>query len=325
MKYLIVGGGSIAKRHIKNLHSLGVDEIHCLKRQYDNSFEKEFQCSVITSWEEAKKISPNIVFACNPTALHFDVVEFAEQIKAHLFMEKPLTHSEGTLEKIKNSWTSNQVFFIGFMLRYHPLLQTIKTMLQNNIIGDIYYARFEFGSYLPGWHPGEDYKSGYAARKDLGGGVINTISHELDMMLFLLGEPNSVTAIAKNTGVLDIEVEEIADAVFEYPFGLAHIHLDYLQKEYDRQIKILGTKGKITWNWHDNSVDVKKVDEKCYSIPMDSFIVNQLYLDEVKDFIKKVNNGTIKHDLDFDTAVTNSHWILSMHSSIENQNKCQKS
>ena len=186
MKHLVVGGGSIGKRHIQNLHLLGFNEIYCLKRQSDPTFEEEMKCSVITSWEAAQQLSPDLVYACNPTALHVDVVDFADKIKAHLFMEKPLTHSRETFEKIKNIWTSKRVFFMRFMLHYHPLIQTINQLLKDKIIGDVYYARFEFGSYFPNWHPLEDHKTSYAARKDLGGGVINTISHELDLMLFQL-------------------------------------------------------------------------------------------------------------------------------------------
>ena len=63
------------------------------------------------------------------------------------------------------------------MLRFHPMYISIKKLMDEKSIGKWHSARFEFGSWLPNWHPNENYKHGYSARKDLGGGVINTICH----------------------------------------------------------------------------------------------------------------------------------------------------
>ncbi|MGH2647802.1 MAG: Gfo/Idh/MocA family protein [Ginsengibacter sp.] len=317
MKFLIIGGGSIGKRHTKNLQSLGYSEIYCFKRKKDNNFEKEFGVQTITSVDELGELKVDVVFVCTPTSLHADGIEIARKLDAAIFMEKPLTHRREDLEKIKKNLENyDNVFFIGYMLRYHPLVIRIKSIIDSNILGKVYSARLEFGSYLPFWHPWEDYKTGYAAVKKLGGGVINTITHELDLIQYFFGTPDSVICSKKNFNKLNIEVEEIAETIFEYDDKIVSLHLDYLQKEYDRNIMILCEEGKITWNWHDNKVVVKKAKEDPveYSTSED-FDVNHLYIDELKDFIAIIQSPKQDHPLNLDHAMSNTHLLLHMHES----------
>jgi len=313
MKFLIIGGGSIGQRHLKNLYSLGYEGLYCFKRAHSAQFEEKFHCKVITEISEAEQLMPDAILICNPTALHCDWIEIAAQIGAHLFVEKPLTHSEENLNKIKSSWKEDKVFFMGFMLRYHPLVKKIKGLLEDGKIGKIYSARLEFGSWLPYWHPWEDYKTSYASRKELGGGVVNTITHELDLAQYFFGTPDKLKSVKANFKILDIDVEELAESILVYADKLVSLHVDYLQKDYDRNIKVLGTEGKIVWDWHTNVVKVSlhKSLEEHYRL--ENFDVNQLYLDELQEFIAYIDNHTLHHDLDFNHAITNSQLMLDIH------------
>lgn len=317
MKHLVIGGGSIGKRHLSNLYILGETELFCFRRSYDNLFEKEFHCKVIITYDEIKHIKPDILYICNPTSKHYDGLQWAQDFGAHLFMEKPLAHNENILEEMLQRWKKQRVFFIGFVMRYHPLVKLIKEKINNKVIGEIFSTRFEFGSYLPYWHPGENYKEGYAAKKTLGGGVINTITHELDLILHFFGIPQSVFAVKANLGHLQIDVEELSESIFSYPWGFATLHLDYLQKDYDRQIKILGSEGKITWNWRDNAIIIDRYNEPKETIELKIKDLNQLYLDELKDFFELIRLNRTQHSLDFDYAITNAQWMLAMHKSAE--------
>lgn len=325
MRFLLAGGGSIGKRHIKNLQQLGERDIWVLKRMQDNAFEKEFNVNVVTSFEEASNLGFDAIFVCTPTSLHNEGLQFGIENRLHIFMEKPLIHKEDELEKaITLMKNYNKVFFIGFMLRYHPLVQKIKSIITSGVVGSTFSGRFEFGSYLPYWHPGEDYRISYAARKELGGGVINTITHELDLIQYIFGYPQSLFCEARNLDRLHIDVEETADAIFNYPDKTVTLHLDYLQKDYDRKIVILGDEGKIVWNWHENSMKVHlhKSGTEVFEIDS-SFEVNQLYVDEIKDFLQLVESEKKKHELDFNHAYKNTQLMLKMHESALTGRKIQ--
>jgi predicted dehydrogenase len=323
MRFLILGGGSIGKRHIKNLQLLGYSDIFCLKRKKDQDFENRMGVQTITSISELGSLKVDAVFVCTPTSLHLSGMEIAQKLDAAIFMEKPLVPTKENLQNAKkNLLEHNKVFFIGFMIRYHPLVKKIKEIIDSNILGNVYCARLEFGSYLPFWHPWEDHKTGYAALKNLGGGVINTITHELDLIQYFFGIPQSVICDSKNLKKLGIEVEEIAEAIFGFDDKMVTLHLDYLQKEYDRRIKILCDEGKIIWNWHDNKVVVKKYKENEVEYPApNEFDVNQLYIDELKDFIDIIQNQDLEHPLNLNHAISNTELFLDMHTSASTGQK----
>jgi len=231
LNFLIIGGGSIGKRHIVNLRSAGYKNIFCLRRVYDKTFDEQLQIQSVLSVEDLNDVKIDAVFICTPTSLHVKGIEIAIERKAAIFMEKPLIHNTQGLEKAKHLLQNyHKPFFIGFMLRYHPHVKKIKEIIDSNIMGKAYSARFECGSYLPLWHPWEDHRISYASKAELGGGVINTITHELDLTQYFFGEPQTVIASSKNLQKLDIEVEEIAEIIFEYNDKIVTLHLDYLQK-----------------------------------------------------------------------------------------------
>jgi predicted dehydrogenase len=319
MKHLVIGGGSIGKRHLNNLYSLGETELFCFRRIYDKDFEEEYHCKVVTSYDEIKLIKPDILYVCNPTSLHHCGLLWAQDLGTHIFMEKPLTHDEHILLEIIHQWKNQRVFFIGFVLRYHPFVNIIKEKIHSRSIGDVFSARFEFGSYLPNWHPHENYKDGYAAKNSLGGGAINTITHELDLILYIFGIPLSVFTAKANSSHLQIDVEELAESIFTFSWGYVTLHLDFLQKDYDRQIKILGTEGKIIWNWNDNAISIYRYNELKETIELKNKDINQLYIDELKDFFELIRLNKIQHSLDFDYAYVHTQWMLAMHKSAETQ------
>ncbi len=315
---LIIGGGSIGQRHIKNLQSLGFTNIYCLKRKADSDFEKKFKVNVITSNKELSTINPWAVFICNPTSLHIESLQESVDSNAHIFMEKPLIHDEKGLKKAKEILKNyDKVFFIGFMLRFHPLVKQIKKLIDSQELGEVYASRFEFGSFLPYWHPYEDYKISYAARKELGGGVINTITHELDLIQYFFGNPKNVSAQKMNLGKLNMDVEELFEGTLIYNNKLVTLHLDYLQKDYDRRISILCDEGSIRWNWHDNEVIVKKHKEEDKTFPLNNFDVNHLYIDELKSFFTLIKNNKLDHSLDSNHAFNNTEITLALHESSE--------
>lgn len=323
MTFLILGGGSVGRRHIANLKRLGYSSIFCLKRKPDSSFEEHHQVKVVTSIDELEGMRIDAVLVCTPTALHVEGMAVAQKLSAAIFLEKPLTHSLEQLKRaIQVEAARAHTFFIGFMLRYHPLVIKIKQILDTGVLGDVYSARFEFGSYLPYWHPWEDHKTSYAAREDLGGGVVNTITHELDLAQYFFGEPLSVSASTANFSKLGIDVEEIAEVILNYPDKIVSLHLDYLQKDYDRNIKILCDDGKLVWDWHENKVHVlrHKAAPEIVGLPS-TFEANNLYVSELQDFIRLVKGKVRRHPLDFTHAVANALTMLTIHESVRQERK----
>jgi predicted dehydrogenase len=141
---------------------------------------------------------------------------------------------------------------VAYSLRFNRVARRLKSWLEAGRIGDIAFARLHVGSYLPRRHPWEDYREGYGARRELGGGVILDAIHELDASLWYLGEPDRLFCMAGRFGDLEIDVEDTAEILLEYGQCCASIHLDYLEAPPRRVHEVIGTEGKLVADLFEN-------------------------------------------------------------------------
>jgi len=164
-------------------------------------------------------------------------------------------------------------------------------MLKDEELGDVLSVRAHWGEYLPNWHPWEDYRQGYSARSDLGGGVILTLCHPLDYLLWLIGEVSALWSFSDYLGNLDLEVEDTAEIGLRFSNGvLGSVHLNYNQRPTSHHIEIIGTHGTIRWDNSDGTVHVFcSNSEKWESFPVpEGFQRNDLFLSEMRHFMEVV-------------------------------------
>lgn len=252
MKFLVIGAGSIGRRHIDNLRLLGIEAIAVFDpdRERVKKVEEESRVKGFSGLDEAFNDKPDAVLVCAPTSMHLSMARMALENGCHVFLEKPLSHSLDGIAELKSiaRERSKQVVAVGYNMRFNVLFNQIKDWLESGVIGKVASARLHFGSYLPWRHPWEDYRVGYGAKKALGGGVILDAIHELDCALALFGLPQSVFCAAGKFGGLQIDVEDTAEIVLTYPEAseqVVSVHLDYLQRPHQRWAEIIGQEGLI--------------------------------------------------------------------------------
>jgi predicted dehydrogenase len=218
LKFLIAGFGSIGRRHLRNLLALGEEDI-LLYRTHQSTLPDQDEAArfpVVTSLDAAFSQRPDAVIISNPTALHLDVAIPAAEMGCAILMEKPVSHSMQRLDELCTAVRRGGApVLVGFQFRYHPTLQTAARLVRDGAIGAPLSARAHWGEYLPGWHPWEDYRQGYAARPDLGGGVILTLCHPFDYLRWMLGEVEALFAFTANSGGLELPVEDAAEVSLE--------------------------------------------------------------------------------------------------------------
>jgi predicted dehydrogenase len=243
---------------------------------------------------------PDAVIISNPTALHLDVAIPAAQCGCHLLIEKPISHSTARVEELERVTKQyhNRVL-IGYQFRFHPSLQQVKKLLNESAIGKPISAHAHWGEYLPDWHPWEAYQHSYAARPELGGGVVLTLSHPVDYLSWLLGEVESVSAFTSRVG-LNLPVEDTAVITLRYVSGaLGSVHLDYLQRPASHWLEIIGTLGSMHWDNTDGVVHLTRVDAQSNSLsqqefyPPEGFERNWMFLDELRHFAEVVAGNSL--------------------------------
>jgi predicted dehydrogenase len=292
MKYLLAGFGSMGRPHFQNLLALGERDIVIYHTQHSTLPDDELKGFAVESdLRAALAYQPNAVIVANPTAFHLEVAIPAAQCGCHLLIEKPLSHSLSRLEELKLAAEQNHCqVLVGYQFRFHPGLQQLKNLLDQGTIGQPVSVRAHWGEYLPNWHPWEDFKKGYAARLELGGGVVLTLSHPLDYLRWLLGDVESLKAFTSNKG-LNLPVEDTAEICLRFKNGaLGSVHLDYLQQPSSHWLEVIGVQGTLRWDNADGITRLAQVNASGKAEawqdfhPPQAFERNTLFVDELRHF-----------------------------------------
>jgi predicted dehydrogenase len=207
-----------------------------------------------------------------------------------VFIEKPLSDRlEGVEQLLEAVRERNLVTLVGCNMRFHPGLMKVKDLLEEGAVGHVVAARVEAGQYLPDWHRLEDYRQGYSARRDLGGGVILDAIHELDYIRWMLGEVETVVCFAGKLSRLEIETEDTAAILLRFASSaIGEVHLDYVQRAYSRTCHIIGDEGTIRWDYATGEVrwySAATQEWRAFANPL-GWEPNQMYLDEMRHFLR---------------------------------------
>jgi predicted dehydrogenase len=291
-RILVVGCGSIGKRHIGNLLALKAGEVVAfdVREERRVEVEKRWNIESVTSLEEAFEQKPHAAVIATPPSLHIPVALQAAEHGCHLFIEKPLAAGMQRVgELLERAQRQRLVTLVGCNMRFHPGLMHVKKLIDAGAVGAVLSARAAFGQYLPDWHPREDYRKGYSARRDLGGGIILDAIHEVDYLRWLVGEIQSVACFAGRLSSLEIETEDSASLLLRFASGaIGEIHVDYVQRAYRRNAQIVGEKGTIDWDYPSREVRWYSADDRQWravGAPTD-WEANEMYLDEMRHFLR---------------------------------------
>lgn len=242
-KIAFVGLGSIATRHLKNVHTYLASQVDsCTVDLYRSSLERplaeELRPLVSNTFLYADGI-PNdrqydVVFVTNPTSMHYETVErFAAHTKS-FFIEKPVFDNTIIDEKIFET-IKDIPSYVACPLHYNAVLQYVKQNLNPN---DVICARAMSSSYLPDWRPGQDYRRTYSAHKDLGGGVSIDLIHEWDYLTWLFGMPTECKQMINKVSKLEIDSDDLAIYIGRNEKTTFEVHLDYIGRKAVRTLDL---------------------------------------------------------------------------------------
>jgi predicted dehydrogenase len=286
--FVVAGSGSIGRRHLENLRRLGEAGATLYRTGRRDPAAPAVDAPEEFDLARALAARPCAVLVCNPSALHLETALAAVRADAHVLVEKPLSHSlDGVAELEAEAERRGLVALVGFQYRFHPGLCRVKEWLEDGAVGEVVSARVHWGEDLASWHPGEDWRRGYAARADLGGGVVRTLCHPFDYLRWLLGEAESVSARASRLA-LGLDVEDAAHVSVRLASGaLATVALDYVQRPRAHGLEVVGTRGRIRWADDDGSAHLHDAqrDRVTPFFPAPGFTRNSMFLDEMRHFL----------------------------------------
>ena len=295
MKLLVVGLGSIGRRHLRNLTAMGVGDVWGCDPDGQARDAARAECGAATfdDLDRALDRRPDAVLVCTPTHRHLAVARAALAAGAHLFVEKPIAATaEGVSALASDARARDRVVLVACNMRFHPGVVALHAALAAGVPRRPLYFRARFSHYLPNWRPGVDYRSTYSARRAEGGGILLEGVHELDYLGWLGGDIAVTAAVMGHVSDLDIESEDYALITLQFKSGAAgQVHLDYLSPRKLRGCEIVGVDGARRWTSEGKAPEHVRVtratgadaDEVLYeSLAYDG---NEMYLAEVRHFL----------------------------------------
>ncbi len=246
---LIVGFGSIGRRHAQIVSQVLPEAKIVVLRRPESQGEVE-GFPVVYCLEEALLTNPRFAILAGPSPFRLALAKQLIEANIPLFLEKPLSNNMKGVEAFATLCEERKAMVqVGYCLRFEPSLIAFKMALEEKKCGDISHIRADVGQYLPDWRPDTDYRESVSARKDMGGGALLELSHEIDYVRWLCGEVATVSGKLKNISNLDLDVEDCAQIELTFKNGVVgSIHLDMVQKIAVRTCKVTGRAGVLEWD-----------------------------------------------------------------------------
>ncbi len=254
-RVLIVGLGSIGKRHLRLARELLPNaDIRVLRHQVCDSMP-EHANGCFSSLKQAIDFGPQVAVIASPATFHMEAAQPLARAGVHLLVEKPLSAAiDGVTQLLETCREQKTVLLTGYNLRFLPSLQRLRDLLNERVIGGVLSVRCEIGQYLPSWRPDTDYRQGVSARRELGGGVLLELSHELDYLRWIFGEVEWVKATLSRQSSLAIDVEDTAHLILGFASAadghqlIGTVNLDFVRHDTLRLCTVIGEKGSLRWN-----------------------------------------------------------------------------
>lgn len=298
-KILFFGCGSIGQRHIRALKRIGRFDIaayrtkkgFCKKLPKDIGDIKEF-----LSEKAAFEWGAEYAVIANCTDLHMKyLIKCIRCGIKNIFVEKPLCVDLSELKKNKkliSAYKGN--ISVGFNLRYHPVISKLRDIIRSGKYGSVLKATLEAGHYLPKWHTYEDYRKTYAAKKKMGGGVLRTLCHEIDLAGYFFGDIKSVYGKISKISDMEIDTDDNVLILTETKKGnIVEIKIDYLRPKPERKGEIFFKKGLLRYDVNNLAISFIACDgyKEENILSFKSYDYNEQYISQMKDFI----NAKKKH------------------------------
>lgn len=244
--------------------------------------------------KKLKNINPIFCIICTPTIFHLKHANYCLEKNIPVYIDKPLGYKENKSDLKKIFYYSKkQTIHFGFNLKYCNELNIFIKKIKK--INNFKTAKFVWNTDMRKWHPKENYKTSYAYKKSLGGGVIHTCSHEINILNDFFDEFRLIS-------VKKFYKEKICssyNAKFKSKRINISVNIDFMSQKNQRYIIFESKNKKYKFDFYD--YNYKLINDRSYILSLVDFIKCQKknnipksnYLDAIKTYkiLEKMNNG----------------------------------
>lgn len=291
--FLVLGTGSVGRRHAKNLRALGAD-VACFDPRADRLEQARQEIAsdleVFQSLDEALAEPERFagVVVASPPSFHVEQTTRAIQIGLPTLLEKPVAPDLASALRLNQAAQAADVpVLLGYTYRWWPPFVELRRRIRDGAVGELRHARFVMSAHLADWHPWERYQDFFMASRELGGGALLDESHFIDLMLWFFGMPQSLFGRVEHLSQLEITTDDNVDLVVIYPHDFrVTIHLDLYGRPHEKSVTVTGEAGTLQSAFDPNVVRWSNAAGGEWQTQMFECERNDMFLAAAREFVE---------------------------------------
>lgn len=319
MKIAIVGLGSMGKRRIRLVQSqfpeivlFGIDG----RQDRQLEVQEQFNIPCFASIGEAMVGGLDAVMISTSPLSHEELIKEALKLHLHVFTEiNLLNHYYDSVIKIAKENACHLYLSSTFLHR-----KEVSYMREKICADEKVNYRYHVGQYLPDWHPWESYKDFFVAKKETNG-CREIFAIELPWLISVFGNIISAEISHSKISQLEIDYPDSYSIILKHESGIVGtLNVDIVSRLAKRELNIIGENTQIEWAGTPDSLkEWSHKERKMISVALyDSFenqagyaknIIEDAYLEEVKEFIQLLRNEISETKYSFEQDKTVVDWI----------------
>ena len=308
-KILIIGSGSIAVKHAKILNNLNFKlDILSKRKELTKVFGNIKNIKFISNFKNITNKNYKFCIIANETYKHFEYLKKLINLNFNIYCEKPIAIKKNHLELLKKySHRKKFKFTCGYQLLSSDIIKKLKKLIiQSNITSVNVYV----GHNIKYWRKNSRNKS-YFFDKDLGGGAIYELIHEISLINNLFGKITSMktfTNVSKKYNCHDIAV-----SIFKTKRNIiGTLNQEIINENFRRYINILTDKDEIIVDIFKGTISKYRKNKIVYFKKFKNNTQESMIKANLVKFIKILNN---KHynNYDLSSSIYDAELAIKMH------------
>jgi predicted dehydrogenase len=305
VKILVVGLGSMGRRRVRNLLHLGGHEVAGVEPNDDRRDEVAAELGIDTwqEFEDGLDWGADAVVVSTPPDRHSEYARAAARRGLHFFTEASVV-VDGMEELLELTRDRAIVAAPSCTMRFHPAVSLIKQRLEDGAIGRPLAVTHHVGQYLPDWHPWEDYRTFYAARRETGA-AREIVPFELNWLTYLFGPVSALDCFCGKLSGLEADIDDLYATLFEFEGGVyGSMVVEVISRPAIRRARIVGEEGTIVWDWSERKVSEWRAAESGWREfpdpppiegPGGDWVAENMYIEEMRAFLEAIEKGADRY------------------------------
>lgn len=296
MRLLVVGLGSMGKRRVRNLLHLGVDVVAGFDPRADRRDEtkERFGIETFADFDKALEVvRPDALIVSTPPDLHVQYALRAVEAGKHVFTEASVVDDRMSELLAASHARPDLVVAPSATLRYHPSVQEIKRIVDEESFGAPLLLTYQSGQWLPDWHPWEDYRTFYVSRRETGA-CREIVPFELSWLTWVLGPVEAVWGTKRKLSPLEADIDDVYALGLRFGAGtVGHLMVDVIARAPVRAFRLCSASATIEWDGTARTMRVYRASTGAWeSVPEPASVTEpgyvyseHMYIEEMRDFL----------------------------------------